>query len=101
MINVGKLALVFSKNTSYQICEGLVSILGVLTIGKHEKYLGLPSVVGISKRAVFEGLNVPTWPKVQSWSSKWLSQAMFQAIPTYDISCFKIPNVVLSEMRVC
>ncbi|KAL0408322.1 UNVERIFIED_CONTAM: hypothetical protein Sradi_1766600 [Sesamum radiatum] len=64
---------------------------GVEVVSKHDKYLGLPTVVGRSKREVFEGVKERVWKKLQTWSSKQLCQAgrvvliksVLQALPTY------------------
>ncbi|KAL0417062.1 UNVERIFIED_CONTAM: hypothetical protein Slati_3538100 [Sesamum latifolium] len=52
-INNSKSAMVFSKNVNGTTRETLAQILGVTVIQKHEKYHGLPTVVGRSKRDVF------------------------------------------------
>ncbi|KAL0434037.1 UNVERIFIED_CONTAM: hypothetical protein Slati_2738000 [Sesamum latifolium] len=66
---------------------------GVAVVAKHEKYLGLPTVVGRSKKELFEGIKDRIWKKLHSWSSKQLSQAgrsvllksIIHMIPTYVI----------------
>ncbi|KAL0431085.1 UNVERIFIED_CONTAM: hypothetical protein Sradi_0734500 [Sesamum radiatum] len=40
----------------------------VLVVAKHEKYLGLPAVMGKSKREVFNSLKDRLWRKLQSWT---------------------------------
>ncbi|KAL0427743.1 UNVERIFIED_CONTAM: hypothetical protein Slati_2949100 [Sesamum latifolium] len=60
------------------------------------------------KRAVFDGLKERIWRKTQSWSYKRFSQesrvvmikAILQAILPCAMSCFKIPNTVLHEIKV-
>ena len=39
------------------------------------KYLGLPSMVGRSKKATFNFIKDRVWQKINSWSSKCLSKA--------------------------
>ncbi|KAL0373740.1 UNVERIFIED_CONTAM: hypothetical protein Sradi_3289700 [Sesamum radiatum] len=55
-VNYQKSAIVFSRNVSLPVQEELVALLGVVRVEKHEKYLGLPSIIGKSKMEVFEGL---------------------------------------------
>ncbi|KAL0443754.1 UNVERIFIED_CONTAM: putative mitochondrial protein [Sesamum latifolium] len=55
-VNYQKSAVVFSRNVPLQTQEELANLLGVVRIAKHEKYLGLPSIVGRSKWEVFVGL---------------------------------------------
>ncbi|KAL0400085.1 UNVERIFIED_CONTAM: putative mitochondrial protein [Sesamum radiatum] len=45
-INIHKSAVMFSKNVDGFTREALANILGVPVVSKHDKYLGLPTVVG-------------------------------------------------------
>ncbi|KAL0449059.1 UNVERIFIED_CONTAM: Chaperonin 60 subunit beta 4, chloroplastic [Sesamum latifolium] len=74
---------------------------------KHEKYLGLPIIVGRLKREVFEGLKDRFWKKLNGWTTKQLSQAgravliitVLQALPSYVMTCFAIPDGILKELE--
>ncbi|KAL0303568.1 UNVERIFIED_CONTAM: hypothetical protein Sradi_6224900 [Sesamum radiatum] len=85
----------------------LTAVLGVTRISKHEKYLGLPSIIGRSKREVFASLKEKVWQRLQGWTSKRLSQAgrgiliqsIILAIPAYVMSCFIIPEAILDEIE--
>jgi hypothetical protein len=74
--------------------------MGVTNTNSMEKYLGLPPMIGRSKRAAFEDIKTRVWKRVQGWKEKLLSQAgrevlvkaVLQSIPTYTMSCFKIPT---------
>ena len=66
-----------------------------------EKYLGMPKGVGTSVNGAFRYLNKDrVWKKVQGWIKQCLSagakevliKAVAQAIPTYSMSCFKLPR---------
>jgi len=65
----------------------------------YEKYLGLPALVERYKKADFNYIKERVWKKMQVWNEKLLSQAgrevlikaVVQAIPTYTMSCFKLP----------
>ncbi|KAL0415786.1 UNVERIFIED_CONTAM: hypothetical protein Slati_3410500 [Sesamum latifolium] len=106
-INWQKSAAGFSKNMEAAPREELGRVLGVATVEKHEKYLGLPTVMGRSKRAVFEHIKERVWNKMQHWRSKFLSQAsrsvllkaMVQAVPSYVMSVFRIPDTLLGELE--
>ncbi|KAL0307443.1 UNVERIFIED_CONTAM: hypothetical protein Sangu_3030300 [Sesamum angustifolium] len=87
--------------------EELAGLLGVVRVLKHEKYLGLSSIIDQSTKEVFEGIKDQVWQQLQGWTSKHLSQAgraaliqsVIQAIPTYVMSCFLIPDLVLSDIE--
>lgn len=76
-------------------------------VEKHEKYLGLPSIVGISRRQVFTNIKDRVWSRIQGWSAKLLSKAgkevlikaVIQAIPMYTMSCFRLPNYFCKEIE--
>ena len=68
-------------------------------VQQYDKYLGLPSFVGRNKKASFDNIKQQVWKKFQGWEGKLLSQvgreilikAIAQALPTYTMSCFKLP----------
>lgn len=59
------------------------------------KYLGLPSLIGRSKKTIFRYLKDKVYQKIQGWSSKLLSQT----IPSYTMSCFLIPKTLCQEIE--
>jgi len=73
----------------------------VLGIGK---CLGLPSMIGRTKHATFKFIKDRIWNKINSWSSRCLSQAgrevliksVLQSIPSYVInfSFFRDPSLM-------
>ncbi|KAK4397886.1 hypothetical protein Sango_1264100 [Sesamum angolense] len=87
--------------------EELAGLLGVVRVLKHEIYLGLSSIIDQSMKEVFEGIKDQVRQQLQGWTSKHLSQAgraaliqsVIQAIPTYVMSCFLIPDLVLSDIE--
>ena len=64
------------------------------------KYLGLPAFVGRSKHQVFNFVQDQVWKKLKGWKGNIMSfaarevliKAVVQAIPTYVMSCFKLPD---------
>lgn len=44
-------------------------------VDKHVKYLGIPTVPGRSKKAIFGALKDRIWKKLQGWQEKLLSSA--------------------------
>ncbi|KAL0416512.1 UNVERIFIED_CONTAM: hypothetical protein Slati_3483100 [Sesamum latifolium] len=106
-INLHKPSAAFSRNTSIETRQQLAGILGVHLENKHEVYLGLPAVAFRSKRALFSALKDRIWKRIQGWQEKLLSQAgkavliqaVVQAIPSYAMSCFRLPKSLLQEFQ--
>ena len=98
-VNRNKTTLFFSKGTSMNAQDSIKTTLGVPIIRQYEKYLGLPYLVGINRSASFSQIKERVWSKLKGWKEKLLSQAgreilikaVAQAIPTYSMSCFKLP----------
>ena len=75
------------------------TVVGVPVVQQYEKYLGLPSFIGRRKKESFDNIKQKVWKKLQGWEVKLLSQVgreilikvVAQALPTYVMSCFKLP----------
>ncbi|XP_058765192.1 uncharacterized protein LOC131638639 [Vicia villosa] len=70
-------------------------------------YLGLPSMIGRSKRSIFSFIKDRIWNRINSWKGRSLSRAgkevmiksVLQAIPTYIMSIFILPDGVVNEIE--
>ncbi|KAL0374642.1 UNVERIFIED_CONTAM: putative mitochondrial protein [Sesamum radiatum] len=106
-INLHKSSAVFSHNTPMELQQGLAAELGIRLENRHEVYLGLPTMAFRSKRALFAALKDRIWKRIQGWHEKTLSQAgkatliqaVIQAIPSYAMSCFRLPKTLLQEFQ--
>lgn len=106
-INKNKTTLFISKSTSEELRDHIKVALGVPEIRQYEKYLRLPSLVGWNKKASFNYIKERIWKKIQGWKEKLLSQAereslikvVVQVIPTYTMSCFKLPVGLYTEIE--
>ncbi|XP_012842424.1 PREDICTED: uncharacterized protein LOC105962657 [Erythranthe guttata] len=108
-IYLQKSSIVFSKTTTSANKEIIRAALSMEVVDKHkqDKYLGLPLVIGKSKREVFANIRDRVWKRLQGWKEKWLSKggkeilikAVIQAIPTYAISCFKLSRYFTDEVK--
>ncbi|KAL0442158.1 UNVERIFIED_CONTAM: hypothetical protein Sradi_0154700 [Sesamum radiatum] len=106
-INLENFVIVFSKNTADNLRTDISEGLGIRQAEKHEKYLGLPSVVGRSRKAIFSSLRVKVWKKISSSGEKQLSQAdkeilikvVIQAIPTYAMGVFRLPEGLIRDIE--
>jgi hypothetical protein len=81
--------------------------LGVPAHAPHERYLGLPIMVGKSKTRTFNDLKDRVAKKLVGWKEKTLSsfgrevliKAVAQAIPSYTMSCFKLSKQWCNELQ--
>lgn len=106
-VNFQKSGVFFSSNVRRDKQEELEEILGVYNDLGDGRYLGLPSLIGRSKKAVFNFLKDRVAKKLQGWSNKTISRAgkvvlirnVAQTIPSYCMSCFKIPTTLCQEIE--
>ncbi|XP_074315190.1 uncharacterized protein LOC141651373 [Silene latifolia] len=90
-INYDKSEVVFSKKVTSNSKSVILSALGVREVDKYERYLGLPTIIERSKKAICVSIEDRVWKKLQGWKERMLSKpgkeviikAVTQAIPTY------------------
>ncbi|KAL0345399.1 UNVERIFIED_CONTAM: putative mitochondrial protein [Sesamum radiatum] len=107
MANLNKSSVAFSPNVPNTLQEDLAGRLGIRAVSRHEKYLGLPALVGRSKKEVFQSLTDKVWMRLQSWRCKNLSQAgkvvlikyVVIAMPTFVMGCFLIPTTICRQLE--
>ncbi|XP_075655069.1 uncharacterized protein LOC142625268 [Castanea sativa] len=105
-INKEKTSLFFSKNTPKEVQDQVKQRFGAQIIRHHEKYLGLPPLIGKGKRKAFNQIKDQVGRRIAGWKGKLLSnvgreiliKAVAQATPTYMMSCFKIPDSLCKEL---
>ena len=105
-LNRAKTSLFFNSNTAHEVQEEIKSKFGAQVIKQHEKYLGFPSLVGKNKKNSFKEIKDKLARKLAGWKEKLLSKVgkeilikvVAQAIPTYSMSCFKIPDSLCDKM---
>uniref|UniRef100_A0A2N9HDU2 Reverse transcriptase domain-containing protein n=1 Tax=Fagus sylvatica TaxID=28930 RepID=A0A2N9HDU2_FAGSY len=106
-VNREKTAIFFSKATPMTSQNAIKDSLGVPIIRQYEKYLGLPSLVGRHKVESFSHIKERVWSKIKGWKGQILSQAgreimikaVAQAVPTYAMSCFRLPIRLCQEIE--
>jgi hypothetical protein len=99
-VNLDKSEIIFSKYTPQNRKNEIHYILPMKMVPHFNKYLGMPTHVGRSKRQVFDFIQDKVWNKLKGWKEKHLSfagrstliKAVAQAIPTYIMSCFLLPK---------
>ena len=72
-VNMQKTSLYFNLNTPEEIQEYVKQSFGANIIRQHQKYLGLPSLVGRNKLNTFQQLKERVSSKLTGWKEKFLS----------------------------
>ncbi|KAK2360556.1 hypothetical protein QL285_085815 [Trifolium repens] len=106
-INLSKSKVFFSQNLSRAGQEELSNIMGVKHVLGTGTYLGLPSMVGRSKKETFAYIKDQIWKRINSWRSRPLSRAgkevmiksVIQAIPTYIMNIYLLPDSLINEIE--
>jgi hypothetical protein len=106
-LNREKTSIFFSKNTKVEFKDFIASISGLNITSNLEKYLGLPALIGQSRKRAFAGIKSRIWEKMQGWNESFLSQAgkevllkvVIQAILTYTMSVFQLPKSLCKEIN--
>ncbi|KAK9665401.1 hypothetical protein RND81_14G109800 [Saponaria officinalis] len=106
-INYSKSEITFSKKVTGSTREEIREILNVREVDKHNKYLGLPTIIGRSKKIIFDSIKERMWKKVQGWKEKTLSKSgievliksVVQALPTYMMSLFLFPEETINDLH--
>lgn len=106
-INVNNCSIFFSNNTSPELKAEILEVMSPMQDSKHNKYLGLPSIIGKSKKEVFVEVKEKVAKKLSGWKEKMKSmggreiliKAVAQAIPTYTMSCFLLSKRLCDEIE--
>lgn len=107
-INYQKSGICFSSNVRVDKQVEISTILGVTSDLQDSMYLGLPSLVGRSKKRVFGFVKERLWKRLQGWKAKKISRAgktvlinnVATAVPSYCMSSFLLPKSMCNEMEV-
>lgn len=100
LVSYDKFEVSFSRNVPDIEKNIICNKMEIKVVTSHTRYLGLPVIFGRSKKEVFAFVQDRVWKKVKGWKEKCLSQAgketlvkaVAQAIPSYIMSCYKIPE---------
>lgn len=106
-INRQKTSLFFSTNTRLEGRRAIQQMMGARIMANCENYLGLPMVCGKSKVNTFKELQEKIIKRVMGWKETLISKAgreiliktVTQAITTYSMSLFKLPNSICDKIN--
>ncbi|XP_021751095.1 uncharacterized protein LOC110716771 [Chenopodium quinoa] len=106
-LNMEKSEVSFSRNIDLEKKNMLQMKLSFKAVEGHDKYLGLSTYIGSSKKFFFQSIQDRVWKKLKGWKENYLSQAgreiliksVAQAIPTYAMQCFSIPVSILNVVE--
>lgn len=106
-LNPAKSSILFGNKVSHEVKRDIKQTLGIHKEGGMGMYLGLPEKICGSKRQVFAFIRDRLNDRINSWSAKLLSKggkevllkSVAQALPTYVMSCFLLPQDIISKLQ--
>uniref|UniRef100_A0A803QG04 Reverse transcriptase n=1 Tax=Cannabis sativa TaxID=3483 RepID=A0A803QG04_CANSA len=106
-VNFGKSSILFSPNTPPQISDHFYQAFGLSNRPFLSKYLGVPHCFGRSKKNSFNFILDRVSSNLRVWSHKFFSRAgkevllkaVIQAIPSYAMSCYKLPVSICCKIE--
>jgi hypothetical protein len=75
LVNASKSSIRFSENTNPSIIDSISSIINYSSNPSTSLYLGLPILMGNSKKRAFNGIIETIHSRIEGWRAKTLSQA--------------------------
>ncbi|XP_074321457.1 uncharacterized protein LOC141657967 [Silene latifolia] len=107
LVSLEKTTVVYSRGVTQGQRDAVTARLGVGEVGEHGRYLGLPTVIGRSKKVLTDIIRDKLSKRLQGWRGKILSRAgkevlikaVANSLPTYVMSVFKIPANFCDELR--
>ena len=107
LFNLDKSSMFLSSNIQAGQAATIKDIFQLNIVSRHEKYLGLPSMIGRKRSSFFAHIKLKIHNKVSNWQHKFflvggkevLIKAAAQTIPTYAMSIFKIPMSICDDIQ--
>lgn len=106
-INLQKSAITFSAKTPIVTRRQVKAILKINGEGGTGKYLGLPEHFNRKKKYIFAGIVDRIKQRSHSWATRHLNaagklmllKAILAAMPSYAMSCFKLPLSLCKQIQ--
>ncbi|GKB91122.1 reverse transcriptase [Tanacetum coccineum] len=106
-LTIKKSEISFSANVDIHTRTRIIECLNVREVVHQDKYLGLPSVIGRSKKVVFEAILDKIKKKLGGWKEKTLSiaekevliKSVAQAMPMYIMNIFLLPGNIINDIH--
>lgn len=106
-INYAKSEVSFSRSVEQGVQQSLAEALSVRAALGTEKYLGVPSLIGRSKKNTFAYVKDRVWKHISSWNGRSLTKAgkevmiksVLQSIPSYVMGTYLLPPSVYDEIQ--
>jgi hypothetical protein len=73
LVNFEKSEVSYSRNVPIQEKDMICQQIAIKTVTSHSRYLGLPVVLGRSKKDIFSFVQERVWKKIKGWNEKFLS----------------------------
>ncbi|XP_074266574.1 uncharacterized protein LOC141589850 [Silene latifolia] len=107
LVSLDKTTVSFSRGLSEERQARIVGLMGVRKVEVQECYLGLPTVIGRSKKPITDIVRNKLLKRLQGWRGKILSKAgreilikaVANSLPTYVMSIFKLPAAFCDDLR--
>ena len=107
IFNFEKSSMSFSGSTKNEQISAIKDIFQLQVVSRHEKYLGLPSMIGRMTKSFFKETKLKVLDKICSWQHKQFSsggkkvliKVVAQATPSYAMSVFKIPIGICEDIQ--
>lgn len=102
-----KSSMFFSRNKNHRQMDEIKSIFNSNVVSRHEKYIGLPSMVGRKNINFFNDVKLRVLNKLTSQQSKFFSyggkkvliKVVPQAVLAYAMSVFKVAQSICEDIQ--
>ena len=106
MVSEAKCSIFFSPNVDVEVKAEICTELNIMSEALSDKYLDLPSMVGLDRSDSFVHLLERIIKRLEIWSEIFLSlgrkeillKVVIQSIPVFAMSVFQLPKKLCKEM---